>query len=606
MKHRGPLDPAQNAQPQEQEPNRTIEERALKEKIDTHEKALKALKERLKELDHLEDATPEKKEEARLKLSRMIAEIEEELRNLKSTNGVKFFDGGSYCILALFGLTIYLIFFSRAKLDFWNNIPWKSEINHYKILDASPKSGFESIKSNFNRLKAMWDPRFNPNCTDCDLKTAELNNAYEMLSDPKKRKLYDEENGVKDLIRSNSVELTPENYDHLMSTDEPKLVQVYEHGSKPSLDFAPYWEQLQKAFPFIKFLRADNKGDLGVLKKLPINARDVPTVFLTGKGIDTQIAPLNLKGNPASSLKRFLNEALDKNLIEKPLQDLPKLRNGVAFIAKKLLDPIKANAYAVKLKNLFGLKTYFVKSSNLTEHVQILANGKNDTMEINQAGDPFRAIELSLFRIFDFNKDFSREMYEKYCMGKENSCVLHEKDLSKPLLKEFETNLNTTINDYALNRFVNEHNLALPFTFSINHHSKLGRRMAKDFGSKFDAIVINNPQKEFGTLNYTKQQDYTDFLNFKNIGKNMIPFEKILKSDEHFNDLVTSSHFWFVPDFLSSFLSNIFNFTLLCVYAVILLLCGYKMEMQPETVGLIILAIHSVYTLATFIMRHYL
>ena len=62
--------------------------------------------------------------------------------------------------------------------------------NYYKILGVNPKSSPEDIKISFRKLAIFWHPDRNSNPIALE-KMQELNEANQILSDEKKRLLYD-------------------------------------------------------------------------------------------------------------------------------------------------------------------------------------------------------------------------------------------------------------------------------------------------------------------------------------------------------------------------------------------------------------------------------
>ena len=60
----------------------------------------------------------------------------------------------------------------------------------------------------------QYHPDKNPNCGDCKEKFNQLNKAYDVLKDGERRKLYDQTFGQLKPIKSQTVELTKNNYEH--------------------------------------------------------------------------------------------------------------------------------------------------------------------------------------------------------------------------------------------------------------------------------------------------------------------------------------------------------------------------------------------------------
>ena len=64
--------------------------------------------------------------------------------------------------------------------------------DYYKILGVSPDASEKEIKSAFRRLARQYHPDVNPNDPQAEERFKEINEAYEVLSDPEKRRKYDE------------------------------------------------------------------------------------------------------------------------------------------------------------------------------------------------------------------------------------------------------------------------------------------------------------------------------------------------------------------------------------------------------------------------------
>ncbi len=64
--------------------------------------------------------------------------------------------------------------------------------DYYKILGVQPNAGEKEIKSAFRRLARQYHPDVNPDDPRAEERFKEINEAYEVLSDPEKRKKYDQ------------------------------------------------------------------------------------------------------------------------------------------------------------------------------------------------------------------------------------------------------------------------------------------------------------------------------------------------------------------------------------------------------------------------------
>jgi DnaJ-related protein SCJ1 len=94
----------------------------------------------------------------------------------------------------LFGLGLFLCFVFLV-----NGAPKKESRDFYKILKISRSATEQEIKKAFKRLSVQLHPDKNPGNEEARLKYQEVSAAYEVLSDPEKRRVYDQygEEGLK-------------------------------------------------------------------------------------------------------------------------------------------------------------------------------------------------------------------------------------------------------------------------------------------------------------------------------------------------------------------------------------------------------------------------
>lgn len=65
-------------------------------------------------------------------------------------------------------------------------------IDYYKVLEIDKKADAAAIKKAYRKLARKYHPDLNPNDKEAELKFKQVNEANEVLSDPEKRKKYDQ------------------------------------------------------------------------------------------------------------------------------------------------------------------------------------------------------------------------------------------------------------------------------------------------------------------------------------------------------------------------------------------------------------------------------
>jgi curved DNA-binding protein len=109
--------------------------------------------------------------------------------------------------------------------------------DYYKILGINKNSSEEEIKKAYKKLALQYHPDKNPGNKEAEEKFKEINEAYEVLSDPEKRKKYDELGANWDKYKNfdfNNYQQGSTNYQY----DSFDLGDIFgQAGSSPFSDF---------------------------------------------------------------------------------------------------------------------------------------------------------------------------------------------------------------------------------------------------------------------------------------------------------------------------------------------------------------------------------
>jgi len=165
-------------------------------------------------------------------------------------------------------------------------------MNYYEVMGVPTDADTMSIRKAYKSLALAWHPDKNPDCEACPTRFALISKAYDALSNPEKRKAYDNKRAPKDSLDSMiSVELTAENFEAtVLRSNSIWFVQVYNPiGDYMSSAFHPLWEDVAQSHQHIaRFGRIDATKHRRALDFLPQRVVMTPIVFRFARGHATQ------------------------------------------------------------------------------------------------------------------------------------------------------------------------------------------------------------------------------------------------------------------------------------------------------------------------------
>jgi curved DNA-binding protein len=113
-------------------------------------------------------------------------------------------------------------------------------IDYYKVLGVSEKASGKEIKSAYRKLARKYHPDLNPDDPQAERKFKQVNEAHEVLSDPEKRKKYDQYG--KDWQHAEEFEKARK------SRQQAGGYGQYTYSSGPESDFSDFFESMFGGF----------------------------------------------------------------------------------------------------------------------------------------------------------------------------------------------------------------------------------------------------------------------------------------------------------------------------------------------------------------------
>lgn len=192
-------------------------------------------------------------------------------------------------VLFLFGAFGYLKLQSE-RVEQLGGLSSHSNIDFYSALDLSSSASQSEIRRSYRRLSVRYHPDKNPGCVPCAERFTAINQAYETLSDPTRRKTYDTTKGqVADAILSDHSKLISGESELLAilggtaspANNLPWAIQIYADGDGVSRKFAPVWDRVADQFnEEINFARIEAVRFPQLAAMLPVRVKLYPAVLL--------------------------------------------------------------------------------------------------------------------------------------------------------------------------------------------------------------------------------------------------------------------------------------------------------------------------------------
>jgi len=206
--------------------------------------------------------------------------------------------------------------------------------DYYATLGLGRQADIKQIKASYRKLVLKTHPDKNPGCTDCITKFQLVQKAYDVLSHPEKRALYDSIELSYDPIQSEAVELTSDTFtSQVLQRDDVWVIQVYTDWHRSAIRFAQAWEEaIQRSGHTVRFGRVHAHRERELARTLPIKFGVIPTVLIYANGrfvasktflddshtalsklmnfiADNYPNAVTSVGNQASAIRSFINQA---------------------------------------------------------------------------------------------------------------------------------------------------------------------------------------------------------------------------------------------------------------------------------------------------------
>jgi len=196
------------------------------------------------------------------------------------------FWGNICCWIFMIIFFVFLIFskMNEETLSLFGMNSTDKFVDHYETLQLSPGATAQDIKRQYRKLANQYHPDKNKGDEAARQRFLLISEANEVLSDPRKRQIYDQSSGMgssRSTIPSKTTTLTNQNYDRLTRTGEFWVIQVFDHDSGHCQSFSDTWERMAQKYTFLRFGRIDYKTQQKLIPRLPFRPMEFPFLFTT-------------------------------------------------------------------------------------------------------------------------------------------------------------------------------------------------------------------------------------------------------------------------------------------------------------------------------------
>eukprot|EP00960_Hanusia_phi_P055666 763026-Hanusia_phi.AAC.10 len=202
----------------------------------------------------------------------------------------------------------------------------------YEVLEVKKASSEKDVKKAYHKLAMKWHPDKNPNCEECQLKFQRVARAYEILSDPMKRKIYDKEQKLMEsAIKSNTVSITTSNYHEMVRPGEIWLIQVYVDWNEFCQHYAPIWEEVASRLDGVISVGRVNLGrDKGLGSRLMGSKDTVPSIAIWDGEAEVRRVRFQFHDVSVDGMVKFVAQAMRERYKVNNLQDTRDLKKFVS------------------------------------------------------------------------------------------------------------------------------------------------------------------------------------------------------------------------------------------------------------------------------------